>query len=593
MTPPRKTLHDIDPVTSWAEDVAAEKIVAGPHVRDAAERHLKDMEHGAERGLIWDVDEARRRIDLFPKHFRLRGGAFEGRPFHLHPSQAFRVGSLYGWRLENGERRFRKFYDEEGKGNGKSPLLAGLGLQGLCFDNKSRAEIYAAASKKEIAMVLFEDAVTMCALSPTLSARVRALGKDPAYKLVYQGRRKDKRFFRPMSSDVKQSGPRPYIVLLDEIHEHKNRTTFDMSDRGLAKSPVNSLLAMATNSGHDRNSFCYEQHAYACLVAKGDIDWTDENQVHASDRFFSFVCGLDAADDWMTDPSCWQKSNPLLGVTIQNDDLAAAVADARAIPGKKNEIARLHFCEWTEAHTVWIPREQLTACADREFDLDAMGGRRCWGGVDLSIRRDMTARALVFEDGTTADGRPCFALWAHGYLPGGVIADREREDQAPYRQWTEEGFITACGQTHIDYGHVAENLVSDAARFDIEYIAMDMHLGDFLLDALGELGADDLPLVTHPQGTFKGKKTPLFMPHSIALFEQLVAEHRLRIAFNPALWSALASVSFYKSAGGLRRFDKTKSTARIDLALAATMAVGAALSNYEKEETSFWMAKAS
>ena len=112
-----------------------------------------------------------RAINFFPVVLRLNGGQFEGRKFDLHPSQAFRIGSLFGWKQADGTRRFRRFYDEEGKGNGKSPLLAGIGLYCLLADGEARAEVYAAGSKKDQAMVLFRDAVAMVDQSPALAAR--------------------------------------------------------------------------------------------------------------------------------------------------------------------------------------------------------------------------------------------------------------------------------------------------------------------------------------------------------------------------------------------------------------------------------------
>ena len=47
----------------------------------------------------------------------------------------------------DGYRRFRVVYVESGKGSGKSPLAAGVGLTGLIADNEARAEIYAAAQR--------------------------------------------------------------------------------------------------------------------------------------------------------------------------------------------------------------------------------------------------------------------------------------------------------------------------------------------------------------------------------------------------------------------------------------------------------------
>ena len=110
-----------DCVSWWATEVTAGRIIAGPHVRNSCRRHLDDLVHGASRGLTWDLEAATRAVRFFPTILRLNGGQFEGRKFELHPSQAFRIGSLFGWMKADGTRRFRRFYDEEGKGNGKSP----------------------------------------------------------------------------------------------------------------------------------------------------------------------------------------------------------------------------------------------------------------------------------------------------------------------------------------------------------------------------------------------------------------------------------------------------------------------------------------
>ena len=167
--PPSQT--DQSAVTAWARAVCAGEIIAGPHVRNAARRHLDDLDHGAERGLIWDPGAAERVFRFFAAVLRLNGGQFEGEPFVLHPSQQFVVGSLFGWKRRDGKRRFRRAYIEEPKGQGKSPMAAGIGMYGLLADGEMRAEIYAAASKKDQAMVLFRDAVAMREQSPQLRER--------------------------------------------------------------------------------------------------------------------------------------------------------------------------------------------------------------------------------------------------------------------------------------------------------------------------------------------------------------------------------------------------------------------------------------
>lgn len=155
----KRTASSTDRTRAYAEDVVAGRIVAGPHVRNACRRHLLDLETGHERGLWFDPEAAQYVFDFFESVLRLSEGQFDGQPFTLHPSQAFILGSIFGWKRQDGTRRFRRAYIEQGKGNGKSPLAGGIGLFGLTSDGEAGAQIYAAAAKREQAGILFADAV--------------------------------------------------------------------------------------------------------------------------------------------------------------------------------------------------------------------------------------------------------------------------------------------------------------------------------------------------------------------------------------------------------------------------------------------------
>ena len=171
-----QTSTSADRVTAFAKAVVARKIVAGPDIRNAGQRHLNDLKHGAQRGLVWDVEAANRAIGFCEEVLCLNGGEFEGEPFLLHPWQAFIIGSLFGWKTKDGWRRFRTAYIETAKGSGKSPLAAAIGLYGLVADGEARAEVYAAATKKDQAMILFRDAVAMVDQSPILAERMEKSG---------------------------------------------------------------------------------------------------------------------------------------------------------------------------------------------------------------------------------------------------------------------------------------------------------------------------------------------------------------------------------------------------------------------------------
>ena len=101
-----KRSADPDPVLGYARAVVAGEIVAGPHVRNSCRRHLADLEFGAERGIWFDLAGAQRAIGFFHDVLRLSAGQFEGKPFRLHASQQFVVGSIFGWKRDDGTEGF-------------------------------------------------------------------------------------------------------------------------------------------------------------------------------------------------------------------------------------------------------------------------------------------------------------------------------------------------------------------------------------------------------------------------------------------------------------------------------------------------------
>lgn len=582
--PPPTSKPPADAATTYARDVVAGRIIAGPHVRNACRRHLNDLKQGKSRGLTWDLASAQKALGFFRDVLRLNGGQFEGRPFELHPSQQFIVGSIFGWKRADGTRRYRRAYIEIAKGNGKSPLLAGIGMWCLLADGEDRAEVYAAASNKEQAMVLFRDAVAMYQQSPALAARLTPSGGNPVWNLADL---KSGSFFRPISSDDGQSGRRPSCALVDEVHEHRNGTLLEMLERGF-KWRRQPMLIMATNSGSDRQTVCWQEHQHAVRVSAGTRE-PDEAFTYVGealdDEAFGFVCALDPGDDPLESPVCWVKANPLLGVTVQNDYLAGVVRQANAIPGKLNNILRLHFCQWTEADTAWMARPALEACLAEYEPESEHAGSPVFIGVDLSATQDLTAMGFVVptgfvsmprEDGTLAS-LPTFDAWVEAWTPGDTLAERSLRDNAPYDLWVKDGWLNAAPGRMVRFDFVAARLAELVGVFEIRALAYDSYgFRKHFAPEMDALGLS-LPEVEHPQGgKKKGAQSGLWMPGSKLALEQLILERRIRFRRSPVLISAMMSAGMESDPFGNAWFSKRRAVNRIDALIALAMAVGAA-----------------
>lgn len=557
-----------DRVLDYARAVLDGDLIAGPHVRDACARHLRDLNDGESRGLVFSPDIAAEAIAFFEEVLCLNGGEYEGKPFILGPWQAFVVGSLYGW-LRRDEatgdlvRRFRVAYVETGKGSGKSPLAAGVGMYGLTADGEARAEIYAAATKKDQAMVLFRDAVAMYQHSPELLKRLTASGVgENVWNLGY---RATGSWFRPISADDGQSGPRPHVALIDEVHEHKTAQVVEMMRAG-TKSRRQALIFMITNSGAGRNSPCGIYHDYACEVAAGK---------RVDDSFFAYVCGLDEGDDPLQDESCWCKANPSLQLANLPGwrYLREQVTEARGMPAKEAIVRRLNFCQWTAAVSPWLSAAVWDPCR-ADFQPEQLRGRRAYGGLDLSSTTDLTAFVLLVEP--QEPGEPWSVLpWC--WLPEEGLEDRCQRDRVDYAAWRRAGHLETTPGRAISKRHVLQRVAQICAQFDVQSIAADRwRLADFRQIAEDE-GITLPTMLDFGQG-FKD------MSPALDQFETAVLNRTLRHNGHPVLTYCAANAVTDSDPAGNRKLSKIKATGRIDLVVAAVMAYASAAAAPEEPD---------
>lgn len=567
-----------DPVTRYALQVQAGKIVAGPSVRRAAARHLADLEHAEKRGFRFDTALAEKYVNFFPLALTVEAGA-DVRPFELMLFQQFIVGSLFGWvRIDTGFRRFRKGYIEIGKGNGKTPMAAGIGLELMVVDGELAAEVYAAGAKREQSMILFSDVVKMVQRSPRLTRAIRQLGNNNVYELRH---RRSASVFKPLANDKKKSGQRVSGALVDELHEHQDRYTVDMLQDGF-KGRNQPMILVTTNSGFDRDSICWEWHEHAVAVLEGLVE---------DDELFAFVCDLDSGDDPLEDESCWPKTNPGLGITIKAEYLRSQVAAARSIPGRENGIRRLNFCEWTDADVGWATRQMWTALEEDvgryekgAFIAPEFAGAKCFLGLDLSYGLDLASLSFAFPEGDN------LITWNEFFMPGELVLDKEKTDRKPYQLWIREGLIHAVPASTIRLEFVAERLAQVLQTFDVQWIAYDRYRHKELsrdMDALNVTA----PWIEHPQGfrrggVLKGVKgpdgkdveNPLWMPGSVTQLEQRMLEKTIRFQPSVLMRGQVSAVAIRDDPAGTgnRIFDKRRATGRIDGIVALAMAVGAA-----------------
>ena len=107
-------------------------------------------------------------IETFCTHTK---GELAGTPLFLEDWQKKIIGDLFGWKQENGLRKYRTAFIEVPRKNGKSTLCAAIGLYMLFADDERGSEVYSAAGDRAQAGIVFEIAKQMILKNPELTKR--------------------------------------------------------------------------------------------------------------------------------------------------------------------------------------------------------------------------------------------------------------------------------------------------------------------------------------------------------------------------------------------------------------------------------------
>src|SRR5699024_3264720 len=114
---------NFDYATYYAEQVVSGKIIASKKNIQVAQRHLDDLKVQNVLNYQWRPEKAAKVI----KFIEMLPDPKSGENLKMELFQIFIVGSLYGWRDADDNRRFTKAYISMARKNGKSLILGGVG----------------------------------------------------------------------------------------------------------------------------------------------------------------------------------------------------------------------------------------------------------------------------------------------------------------------------------------------------------------------------------------------------------------------------------------------------------------------------------
>ena len=476
-------------------------------------------------------------------------GTWAGKPFDLIDWQERIIRDLFGILKPNGYRQFNTAYIEIGKKNGKSELAAAVALLLCCGDGEERAEVYGCAADRQQASIVFEVAADMVRMCPALGKRVKILASQK--RMVYLPTNS---FYQVLSAEAySKHGFNIHGVVFDELHTQPNRKLFDVMTKGSGDARMQPLYFLITTAGTDTQSICYETHQKAKDILEGrKIDQT----------FYPVIYGAKEDEDW-TDPEVWKRSNPSLGITVGIDKVQAACDSARQNPAEENSFRQLRLNQWVKQSVRWMPMDKWDACT-ATVDAEALKGRVCYGGLDLSSTIDVTAFVLVFPP--TDEDEP-FVVLPYFWIPEENLELRVRRDHVPYDVWQKQGFLQTTEGNVVHYGFIEKFIEELGEKYNIREIAFDRWGAVQMVQNLEGMGFTVVPF---GQG-FKDMSPPT------KELMKLTLEKKIAHNGHPVLRWMADNIFIRTDPAGNIKADKEKSTEKIDGIIALIMALDRAI----------------
>ncbi|SXF83123.1 terminase large subunit [Klebsiella variicola] len=481
----------------YAERVVSGDIVAGELVRLACQRFFHDLEHGPERGVYFDEGRAQHVLDFynFVPHVK---GHLTGKPIELMDWHTFILINLFGFVVplideitlesildDDGDpmfvRRFRTAYDEVARKNAKSTLSSGIGLYMTGADGEGGSEVYSAATTRDQARIVFDDAKRMIKLAPKTLGRLFGSNKLN----IHQERTGSK--FEPVASDANNlDGLNIHCGIVDELHAHKTRDVWEVLETATG-ARLQSLIFAITTAGFNKEGICYEQRDYAIKVLK-NFDNPDPLSIK-DDSYFALIYTLDEGDDPF-DEKNWAKANPGLGVCKRWDDMRRLAKKAKEQVAARVGFFTKHLNIWVQGEKAWMDMARWEKCRDSWEDATSASWSM-WLGVDLSNKIDISAAVKVWL-APNGDVYVRSRFW----IPEGRLEACSRQQADLYRKWNQAGFLEFTDGDVVDHAVIKEETIEWARGDSLNEFAYDpWSATQFALS----VAAEGVPIVEVPQ----------------------------------------------------------------------------------------------
>lgn len=424
-------------IEEYYQKIVRKELTVSEKVRKVY-KHLTSELVNSNSDFYFDESKANHAITFIEKYCKHSKGEVGGKPFVLELWQKAMVSAVFGFiEKSTGLRKYRELILIVARKNGKSALGSAIALYMLFADGEAGPEVYSAATKRDQAKIIWNEAVKMTQKSPVLTKRSKCLVSE-IKSISNEG------IFKPLSSDSNSlDGLNVSCSLIDELHAIKDKNLYDVIIDGMTarKQPLSIITSTAGTIRENIFDLKYEECE---RIINGFEDGS-----YIDNRILPIIYELDSRSEW-TNSDNWVKANPGLGTIKSYEQLKEKVERAKHNGLLVKNLLCKDFNIRETSSEAFLNFEQLNN--KQTFDIKQLNAKYCIGGIDLSATTDLTCATVLFK---TSIDSPIYVKQMY-WLPEDLLEKRSLEDNIPYNEWYIQDLLRTTPGNQINYKFVTE-----------------------------------------------------------------------------------------------------------------------------------------
>ena len=464
----------------YVQAIVAGDVISSKYLKMACKKLLREyteLQHNDEYPWIYSEMEADRFL-YFSSQCRYPDGLVAGENVDLHPWQYFVFAMAYGWRSKSNLAipRFNDVYTRVARKNDKTTGLSTVIVYEL-LTGPSGHEQYITAVNREQAGIAFRKT---CKIAESLPNELSNM-LTKSYGQLQNNTNGS--FAVARSRDNKASdGASAYRGYWDEAARIEDEESFDIihSSQGAWQGRHQNWYISTAQA--NRETRYYQDMEVGRRLLEDSSATKDE-----FDRKLYVFYELDDMLEW-DNPDCWLKSNPSMGLSIDDGFLRQQLNDAKDSPSKKSEFLRKYCNIYTATETPWL---DINVWKDSSTDTLSRTGA-CYVGLDMGKTSDLNAITTLWVN---PDGY--YEAEFTAFLPRDAVKNAPKHTIGVYQQAITDGHLHLTDGHVIDHRYIKDHIQTICSTYDVKEVVFDPYKSQNMITELTEEG---LPMVQQRQG---------------------------------------------------------------------------------------------